>query len=103
MPKQSAVDFKINFIKFLSSLKGLPKVQQQQFERIIARIKQPDIVISSEDKKAVSTIIAALFCGVKVPNFPMHHENKVLVESYSDQHLRELTAKSTAAKSRKST
>lgn len=93
MPKQSEVDFKINFIKFLGSLKG-PKAQLQTLDRIIKRIKQPDIVITEEDKASVSIIIATLFCGVDLPNFPMTNENKKEIESYSAKNLREHTAKS---------
>ena len=91
--------FKVNFIKFLSSLQGLPKDQQQQFDRIIARLKQPDIAISKEDERMASVLIAALFCGVNVPNFPMSDDNKTLVASYSKNHL---TAPKTKVRPKKS-
>lgn len=91
--------FKVNLIKFLESLQGLPKGQQQQFDRIIARMKQPDIVISKEDERVASVLIAALFCGVNVPNFPMSDANKTLVESYSEKHLTPVKPKPAPKKS----
>ena len=109
MPKQSQVksDFKINdmefkrnFIKLLSSFTGLPKGQQQQFDRIIACLKSPDTVITKDDWKTVSIIIAALFCGVNVPNFPMNIENKKLVETFTDKNHNELVAKQASIKKR---
>ncbi|HTM63387.1 MAG TPA: hypothetical protein VL360_02655 [Gammaproteobacteria bacterium] len=103
MPKQREVDveFKVNLIKLIRSLKGLPASQQKQLDRIVARMKEPDITITKDDVRMVSVLIGALFCGIHLPNFPMTNENKKLVESYSDKHLKEHKIKSTPTKSRK--
>lgn len=94
------MEFKRNFIKLLSSFTGLPKEQQQQFNRIIECLKSPDTVITKDDWKTVSIIIAALFCGVDVPNFPMTNENKKRVETFTDKNHHELAAKKAAIKNR---
>jgi len=103
MPKQREldVDFKVHLIKFICSLKGLPASQQKQLDRIVARMKEPDVVITKDDVRMVSVLIGALFCGINLPNFPMTKENKKIVETYSDQHLREHKVKPTPTKSRK--
>lgn len=100
MPKQSEVDFKVNFIKFLSSLEGTPKARQR-LDRIIKRIKEPDIVITeeAEDKVFVSLIITTLFCGVDLPTFPMTNQNKKRAEDYSAKNLREQARKTASIKS----
>lgn len=84
---------KVNFIKFLESLETASKGQKLQLDKIIARLKKPDIEITSDQHRQLSLFITALFCGAKWPNLPMTDKNREKIESYSAKNITKLEPK----------
>ena len=78
---------KLDLIKLLSNLKGLPSGRQKQFNKMLKILKEPDCRITAEQRQQISLLIAFLFCGQSLQNFPMTPDNKQLIDTYSKKHL----------------
>lgn len=92
---------KVNFIKFLESLEVASKNQKQQLDEIIARLKKPDIEMTSDQHRQLSLFITALFCGAKWPNLPMTDNNRNKIENYSAKHINKIEPKPAAKPGKK--